>query len=98
MYTASSHSISVEQSHSSPSRRAASFDRNTITEDEHLQYPLRRENFGGYYNSYTMYTASSHSVGMEQSHSSPSRRAASFDRNMPVSSYYTFEGAARINR
>lgn len=70
----------------------------TITEDEHLRYPLQRENVGGYYNPYTMYAASGHSTVMQQPHASSLRRAGSSERNMPISSYYTFEGAARINR
>lgn len=69
----------------------------TIMEDEHLRYPLQRENVGGHYNPYTMYVASGHS-GMQQLHASSSRRTGSSDRNLPISSYYTFEGAARIDR
>lgn len=69
----------------------------TITEDEHLRYPLQRENVGEHYNPYTMYPASGHSVVMQQPHAS-SRRTGSSYRNMPISSYYTFEGAERINR
>lgn len=68
-----------------------------ITEDEHLRYPSQRESVGGHYNPYTMYVASGHS-GMQLSHASSSRRTGSSDRNLPISSYYTFEGAARINR
>lgn len=82
-------------------------DHLTGIESGYLRYPLQREmeinphqnNVTGYYNSYPMPEEAIYgSSVVQQPHAPSSGRPGLLEGNVPISSYYSFAGAARIIR